>query len=63
MRNRERLYIRELCKESRHICMQGRSWAGPHVGEIERESGAQGDKVCLFALGVVCEVSVREPHN
>ena len=36
MRNRERLYIRELCKESRHICMQGRSWGGPHVGEIER---------------------------
>ena len=37
--------------------------AGPHVGEIERESGAQGDKVCLFVVGVVCEVSAREPHN
>ena len=37
--------------------------AGPHVGEIERGEGAQGDKVCLFAVGVVCEVSVREPHN
>ena len=29
----------------------------------KEESGAHGDKVCLFAVGVVCEVSVREPHN
>ena len=37
--------------------------AGSHVGEIERGDGAPGDKVCLFAVGVVCEVSAREPHN
>ena len=29
----------------------------------KEERGAQGDKVCLFVVGVVCEVSAREPHN
>ena len=44
-------------------------YTGKELGRVrmwERqkdESGAQGDKVCLFAVGVVCEVSVREPHN
>ena len=37
---------------------------GPHVGEIERgEWCTRRQKCACFAVGVVCEVSVREPHN
>ena len=44
-------------------------YTGKELGRVrmweryKEESGAQGDKVCLFVVGVVCEVSAREPHN
>ena len=64
MRNRERLYIRELCKESRHICIQGRSWGGSACGRDRKRRVVHKETKCAcFAVGVVCEVSVREPHN
>ena len=35
MRNRERLYIRELCSHDIYVYREG-AGAGPHVGDIER---------------------------
>ena len=37
--------------------------AGPHVGEIERGEWCTRRQSVLVSSGVVCEVSMREPHN
>ena len=50
----------EICACLRDKVIRDLYW-GPYFRR--EEGGAQGDKVCLFAVGVVCEVSVQEPHN
>ena len=42
----------------------GRSWGGSACGRDRKRRVVHKETKCAcFAVGVVCEVSVREPHN
>ena len=50
-------------KSHEDTCIQGRSWGGSACGRDRKRRVVHKETKCLFAVGVVCEVSAREPQT